>query len=625
MTTKQLFSPVLMAAALAALPLTAQSSILPYLPKDTMMVVEAPDLAGSMADFGKMPLAKIWHEEEVQQFVQDLVDMGKGQFDRHFKQLKEMHAQGAFPVDPDKLMALRVQSLTFAITKLDLVMGKYQPEPSIGMVVWLDFGDSAKEWFGLVQMGLGMLEQQAGANVARTDSKVGDATVVNLAPTRANAPPMSLCVAMQGNGLLIGTLESEVKAILTSLQAGTPVLSTTDDFKASAATLDAQGSEMRMFMRMGPGLDFAMKALGMAAQMEPDFPVDPDGIGRAIDALGLRGIKSMGATSTYENGMSVSRSYTVAPAPERRGLTATSNKNLDTGFLKWVPKEAVSFGASTMEPMGIYDALANALKAYDPNFAEMALGQLAEMEKQVGFTLRDDLFGSMGDGYAWWMMPMGTITAPPEAALVVKVKDQERLVKVLKSLSAMTDGMVEIEEGEKRGIKAFQIRVNADPSGGMGVNPFDILSPTFSFHDGYLVAGFSPSDVKRVIDRMGREDDPKGDIRGNKEFAPYLAKLPAEMQSLSFTDWKAQFEGIYQMITGVLAFVPVSEEIPLDMSLLPESNTITKHLFGSITYTQVDANGFTATSMGPFGPEVLAIIGAAIGAGAGVAATRRGF
>ena len=39
--------------------------------------------------------------------------------------------------------------------------------------------------------------------------------------------------------------------------------------------------------------------------------------------------------------------------------------------------------------------------------------------------------------------------------------------------------------------------------------------------------------------------------------------------SLGFTDWKAQFESLYQVLTSVLAFVPMSEEVPIDISLLP--------------------------------------------------------
>jgi hypothetical protein len=181
----------------------------------------------------------------------------------------------------------------------------------------------------------------------------------------------------------------------------------------------------------------------------------------------------------------------------------------------------------------------------------------------------------------------------------------------------MSNGMVEIEESEKRGLKVYQLRVNFDPTQGMGgMNPFDMFTPTFSFKDGYLVGGFSASDIKRVFQRMDREDDPKGDIRSNREFAAVAGNLPPAVDSLSFTDWKAQFESIYQIATGLLAFVPIGEEVPLDMSLLPDSASLTKHLFGSISYSRSVAGGHESQSISPFGPEVLMFSFAAGAAGA---------
>jgi hypothetical protein len=55
------------------------------------------------------------------------------------------------------------------------------------------------------------------------------------------------------------------------------------------------------------------------------------------------------------------------------------------------------------------------------------------------------------------------------------------------------------------------------------------------------------------------------------------------------------------------------------MSLLPDSETLTSHLFASVSYTKTDANGTESVDVSPFGPETLLMIGALIGAGAGFA------
>ena len=616
--------------SLLAAPLEAQHGLLPFLPEDTLVAISVPDLEATTGEFSEMPLAKIWHEEEVQNFLSDAMDMVHEQIEEAMAQADEMHAQGMLPIDPEKLMGLRINGGTFAVTKLGIEVGDFGPMPSFGLMLHLDLGDTAQQWNGLLRMGLDMLTQEAADQVTREEQEVGSYKIITMKPTMA-PPGLDMClnIAMVDDGILIGTLTDQVKATVQAMSEGRHVLAATERYKTNCKRLPTAGAEVEMFMRIDEMLDFSVDALGIAAQMEREFAwLDADGLGRAVDALGLKSIKSIGATSSYKGGKAVTTSYAVAPAPDRKGLLAGANKNLDLSFLQWVPKDAVSFSAMTMEPMSIYDSITAAMRAYDPQFAEMALAQLGGIEKQMGFTVRDDLFGALGDTMISWSMPIATMMSAPELAILLKVNDPDKIVKVLRSLTEMSDGFVELEDSERRGITTYQFRVNFDPGMG-GMNPFDMFNPSFSFKDGYMVAGFSPSDIRRVFKRMDRKDDadPKRDIRGNKEFAIYSGQYPANIQSLGFTDWKANFESIYQMVASVLAFLPMDEDIPIDMSMLPDASTMTQHLFGSIYYTEVDGAGMSSTAVSPFGPELGLVAAAVIGAVAGfaVAVGDRGF
>ena len=81
--------------------------------------------------------------------------------------------------------------------------------------------------------------------------------------------------------------------------------------------------------------------------------------------------------------------------------------------------------------------------------AKQALGQLAQMEGQLGFTIRGDMVGSIGDHMITWSMPMGTISSAPEIAVLLKINNEEKLVNSLRNLAALTQGMIELEEGTK--------------------------------------------------------------------------------------------------------------------------------------------------------------------------------
>lgn len=614
--------PILVSLVLVA-PAAAQGSILPYLPKDTMMAVSAPDLGTSLAEFQQMPLAKMWAEQEVQNFVADVRELVGKQIEQGLAQAKQMHADGALPVDPDELMKLRIQGGTFAVTQMGIGMGDMGPLPKFGFVVHLEFGATAPQWNALIQMGLGMLEQEAKDEMTKTDKVVGDVHLLTFRPNDASGIEMGLNVALVPGGVLIGTLAEDLEGVLKNMQAKTPVLGASDAYRATAKHLNTNGAEVESFVRIDPIADFVLNALRLATQMSSEMSmVDADGVERAMAAMGCRNLLAMGATANYVDGKAVMHEFS---ARAKKG-TAAPAKSVDLGFLKWVPSDAVSFGAGTLDVASIYDTLLAGLKAYDENIAKQALEHLAGIETQLGFKVREDFFGSFGDHYITWSMPMGAITSAPEMAFLLKVTDEQKLVKVLKNLAQLSDGKVEIEEGEKRGLKAYQVRVNFDPTEGMGMNPFDVLTPTFAFKNGYMVLGFSASDVKRVFQRMDREDDPKGDIRSNKEFAAVAGQLPATMGSVAFTDWKATFESYYQIATGLLAFVPMGEDIPIDMSLLPDSGTLTKHLFGSVSYGTTTEDGEMTVTVSPFGPETMLLLGVvAGGAAATVGYLRAGF
>ncbi|MCA8976478.1 MAG: DUF3352 domain-containing protein [Planctomycetes bacterium] len=605
--------------ALLATTLAAQTSVLPYLPKNTLVAVSAPDLASSIAEFQKTPLAKMWHEEEMQTFLADALEFAQERFGEGLEQAKEAHANGQFPIDPEQLLKLRVGGITGAVTSLELGMGNRGPVPNVGLVVHIDFGDSAETWNGLIQMGLGMLEAKAGNKLAKTESTIGGVKVISMAPSGRGVPEelkMGLNVAMVPNGILIGTLADDVKSILENMKAQTPALGADPRFTEVTERVQAPGAEIQTYVHVDPMVEFALSALTLATEMEPKLAmVDMDGVERAALALGLRDLGSMAAAGKYVDGKTVTHTYHAAGKSHQ---TTAAAKTIDMSFLKWVPKDAVTFSAWNWDVGSIYDRLVAGLEAYDPEFARNALEHVAQVEQQLGFNIRDDLFGSFGDHGISWSMAVSTIMSMPESATLVAVKSEEKVVKVLRSLAQLSDGMVELEEGERRGIQVYSLRVNWEPPQGMGMgmNPFDMFTPTFAFKDGYLVLGFSVGDIKRVFKRMEREDDPKGDIRSNKEFAAIAGSIPANIESLSYTDWKTQFESFYQLATSMLALVPMGEDVPIDMSLLPDSGTMTQHLFPSVSYTTSDGNGSETVITSPWGPELALVFAALVGGGA---------
>lgn len=606
--------------ALLLAPLAAQGSILPYLPKDTIAAASLPDLPTSLAEFQTMPLAKMWAEPDVQAFVGDLVTMMRKEVDKALAQAREQHKNGALPIDPDAVMNLRMQGFTAAITKLDLGMGEFGPQPDVGLMLHFDFGATAPTWMSLLELGMTQLEAVAGGQLTRSESKVGETRIVSFAPPEESGVTMGLHIAMLGQGILVGSLLDEVNATVAAMAAKTPLLGAAPAYATSLGSLDAKGSYMELYLRPSRIVDFAMSAIGIAVDMGQTGNLELAGVERAVKAMGLRDLGPMAVASRFVDGKSMSRAITATAEGDTPAAASTAaTKTVDMAFLKWVPKDAVGFASSTLDVGWYYDTMMRGIDAYDPEEGKKARERIAAMEEQIGFKLRDDLVGSLGDHYVYWSLPQGSINTPPEATLLVKVTDEKRLVKALKAMAELSNGRFEIEEGEKRGILAYQVRFNLDDLEGLGgMNPLEAYQPTFAFKNGYMVACFSPSDVKRAFTRLDRkEDEPKGDIRGSKEFASIAASMPQGVTSIGYTDWKSLFESYYQMATGVLGFIPMSEDVPLDMAQIPDSATLTKHLFPTVSHKRVDAKGTHTMTTGPFGPEVY-VLGIAAAAAVGV-------
>jgi hypothetical protein len=613
-----MFARPVSAAILAALSglaglASAQNPFVKALPSGTIGYVSMPDIRTSMDELRTMPIGKMWQEQEVQDFVADAMRTVEAMWEQGMTDARAQFEAGMLPFDPDEMVKMRVDGMSMALTQFGFTVpeGGGEPMPKFGLVAHVRFGDSAPIWKNVIATGVQMMTLQAGEMMS---SDVRDVAGVKMTTMKPSVPGMTdglemgLNMAWVGDGLLIGTLTSDVESMLQNLQSGADQgLASTAEWKSSVQRLDTQGTEMEMFVRPGAAMDAVMDIMSMASDLGEAPPeMDVTAMERAMDALGLRSMGPISMTSTYADGRAVTTGFVSAPEDSRKGLMAMGQEPLDMDFLRWVPKDAVSFSASRVDLESIYDALTGSLRAYDEGVADMMMTQLGQMEEMVGLSLEKDLFGAFGTQLVSWSMPMAAFGQAAEQAYVIPVRDPERFVQMVQTVATMSEGTFSLEKIERRGITVYQVRVDLDMDLMMGgINPIASLLPTFGFKDGYLVVAYSTGDVKRAFARMDREDDPEGDIRSNPGFAQFLGEVPTGATSLAYRDWAAEFEGYYQLGSNLLALIPLDEEIPFDFALLPDSQTLTQHLFPSVSWSTTTPEGFAMRSVSPFGMEVM--------------------
>lgn len=624
MLHRSALSATILFGSIAVLP--AQRSDLKHaLPADTILLVTMPDLDTSVRELLDMPLMRMWRQSELQGFLKPALAELDKQWKAGMEQAKAAHDNGMLPFPPEDLLQLRLYGASFGLTGFRLVGGEgTEPMPDLGLVAHLDFGPSAPMWKKVIEFGVQQIEAQTAGMLQKSETAVGATKLTSW--TLPNLE-LGLNLAWVGDGIVIGTRPKEMQATLAALASKTKLLTETASYKAVAANLDTKGAEVEMYANHERLFGSLFELLRFVEANAPNVPeqFSADGIERACDALGLKSLKAMGSTASYQSGKGVTKSYTLCPAPLRKGLMADGSKNLDLDVLKWVPKKAIGVNASTLNITAIWDSLVGAMGAYDEGLAKQMMGQLGQVEKKLGFTIRDDLCGAFGSQMVSWSLPMAGVPGMGGGSLfsgmyLVQVKDAERVVKCLNGLRDMSNGMLEFGENKREDLTTYYVKINAEMPNDIPINILDMFTPVFGFQNGYMVLGFARSDVRKTMTAMAGEKADAESIRSNKEFAEMLGQLKADsLTSVSFADLRASCNNLYELIYPFSFMVP--EDLPLDVKELPDEGTfLAKHLFPSVSYSYTDGNGFTSNSVSPFGPELMAM-GVALGLGVAVGTT----
>jgi hypothetical protein len=584
------------------------------LPEDTILYIGAPDIPSAMEAFKTSALFKMWKEEEVQEFFESLLEEADKQYEQGLAMAKQMHQNGVIPVDPDEILKVKIHGIHVALTELSLDMEKGS---KLNFCVCIDFGQSGDKAQMIMAALLNLAKAQAGGMMPEiVKTKLEGAELNSLTPP--DAPPMmpqgfGIHWSFIGGKLVLGTSQDAMKNIVQGLAKGglEKNLTTSAAYASVASKTRPQPYGFEAFMRPDSMWTTLWAGLALAKQMNPDdmAPVDIDGIKRAADALGLLNTTAIGVASSYENGKGVDRWFAKTEGEPKGLMKLVGAGTIDLAQLDYIPKDASNFSITRFEPSVVYDSLFAAVNAYDKNIGEMVKMKLGEAQDQIGINIREDFFANMGPEMLSYSMPVSG-NQLPEMGFLVKVKDSAKALKVLQTASAMSQGAFTINDIDVEGGKLYGIDMDLPDE----MAPITaMIEPTFTFHKGYMILGLTRGDVRGALKMLNGKGG--ASIKENAAFKPYLEKIPQSISSLGWRDTAADFEGVYGVLASAAGLIPLPEEIPLDLGLLPSTETLTQHLFGSFYYSKKLPDGFMTKMVGPVGPELYlaaGLVGAAM-------------
>ncbi len=278
----------------------------------------------------------------------------------------------------------------------------------------------------------------------------------------------------------------------------------------------------------------------MKAKPSP-VPVDPKAI---FAALGLAEVQSLGLGIDFSPTQTRTDLAILHPEKPQGLLSLLMGTSTEVAQPAFFPADALSAQVMRQSLGGVWDSLLAMVNKLGPD-AMMATMQLGQVEQQVGFSLKDDLFGSLEDEYI--QLNAGTLQAPSQV-MGFKVRDRERLSGALDSLKRFIgQGFgAAFEDTEYLGHTISTYRASqATAKPGAASNEI-----AYCLADGYLLFSTGSQELlKKLLSRMKEPTGPS--LWDSQRTQELVASLPKGFVGLGVADASEQLLNIINAMTTV--------------------------------------------------------------------------
>lgn len=319
--------------------------------------------------------------------------------------------------------------------------------------------------------------------------------------------------------------------------------------------------------------------------------------------------KSTWRTAIAPDGRFVTESYAARLDEEGELAQCIGHGPIPEGVWNFIPSESIGVFAASIDAPRLYDMILGIVQADLPSEHKTALMRI---ESKYGFDLRDDLFGALGSSAGGYLLPISGLLALPGFALVAELEDPERFQRGL-------EGVLRFLEDEAGGEFTVKYRPYRDAPlwyFSFTSNTPIPISPSLCIVDGHLLATLSSTRAKKEIKRIQALSDPSlaeasddldedSEVSTGPRWHAARSLAPADATLVGYMDWAALFEGAYDGAKAALGLMGGGERVPFDITLLPETELLTRFHQPSIYWTRLIEDAVYSHSESSFGPETL--------------------
>jgi len=398
---------------------------------------------------------------------------------------------------------------------------------------------------------------------------------------------LGIRLAFVGN-LAIATLsEKSLQAVIDRAggAAGDSLARSADYTQLLGSMGGLQPGGSSWIVRVSPMANILTSVLGIAVMShggnDPSKAEDLAKIAGVVKALGLDGIRWVGGADWREASGRVKGTTIVSSTPGAEGLLPrclASTASIDRKLVEQVPGDSLSMGIDSIDWLpSVYDFAMTTFKTVNPTEYDSVQATIKGFMGESD--LRQDLLANVHGTLLTYQMPSAGITEQPANIIRVGIRDPEAFVKALRALVASVSGeflkspdAVAINESEHEGRKLYELDLSKTP---MAIG---MMQPAFAIDGSDLV--LCPQSTKALKTALNGTPV-ETSLAKNADLSAFIDGLASKgkLAQLSYTDNAKIFGVMYGGLSSAAQmFGGAAGDIPVDLSLMPSEQSITKHL-----------------------------------------------
>lgn len=313
--------------------------------------------------------------------------------------------------------------------------------------------------------------------------------------------------------------------------------------------------------------------------------------------LGLQDFPAFASVTGLDKTGFVGRSL-LAIEPEKGELLAFfGSKPLAAGDLAPIPRDATLAAAVRLDAERLWQTIVTIIRRVDRHAGEGFAAELARVEDQLGFRVREDLLQPLGDVWCVYNSPGEGGLVFTGLTAVVQLRDPKRAAATHEKIIALIRAVME-EGPEVRGgtaLKQFTCTgrdVYTLTLGRRG--PVFSFQPSWCLTDKELIVALFPQNVKAYLQR--------GEDFRSLATAPEVAELLNSGTGpvvLGYEDTPELFRLSYPFVQ-IMAKAAAEElrwgGVDVDMSILPSAPSIGRHLRPGLSVVRRTQAGIETTT-----------------------------